>query len=144
MSIKAIIEKASEGTLDEKEVIAFSGACRISLDEFAHEFSKYVAQNYWDGLYDYSFCDGAMNWLYGFLTDPAYLESNDNTISEFPLEVYLAFDAGEYRHSGDEESVDPVRKYTDPAIDKVLSAKNSYKAIKSDIKQLAIVRASQL
>jgi len=117
MSIKVIIEKASEGTLEEKEVVSFSEASNISLDEFAHKFSKDVAQKYWDGLYDYSFCDGAMNWLYGFLTDPVYLESNDNTISEFPLEVYLAFDAGEYHHSDDEETVDSVRKYTDPAIE---------------------------
>ena len=125
MSIKAIIAKASDGKLEEKEVIAFSEAERMTLDEFAHDFSRDVAQNYWNGLYDYSFCDGAMNWLYGFLTDPAYLESNDNTISEFPLEVYLAFDAGEYHHSGDDDSVNPVGKYTDPAIEKVLSAKNS-------------------
>ncbi len=125
MSIKAIIAKASDGTLEEKEVIAFSEASRISLDEFAHEFSRDMAQNYWDGLYDYSFCDGAMNWLYGFLTNPAYLDSNDNTISDFPLEIYLAFDSGEYHHSGDDDSVDPVRNYTDPAIEKVLSANNS-------------------
>ena len=125
MSIKSIIEKASHGTLEEGEVISFSEKGQMSLDEFAHEFSRDVAQNYWDGLYDYSFCDGAMNWLYGFLTDPTYLESNDNTISEFPIEVYLAFDAGEYHHSGDDDSVDPVRKYTDPAIEKVLNAKNS-------------------
>ncbi|MEZ5536941.1 MAG: hypothetical protein R3F02_15120 [Thiolinea sp.] len=125
MSIESIIEKASNGTLEQEEVIAFSEKGQMSLDEFAHKFSRDVAQNYWDGLYGYSFCDGAMNWLYGFLTDPTYLESNDNTISEFPLEVYLAFDAGEYHHSGDDDSVDPVRKYTDPAIEKVLNAKNS-------------------
>ena len=125
MSIKSIIEKASDGTLEEREVIAFSDRERKSLDEFAHEFSRDVAHNYWVGIYDYSFCDGAMNWLFGFLTNPAYLESNENTISEFPLEVYLAFDVGEYRHSGDDDSVDPVRKYTDPAIEKVLSVKNS-------------------
>ncbi|GAB2528969.1 hypothetical protein [Microbulbifer agarilyticus] len=125
MSIKSIIVKASNGTLEEGELIDFSNAGQLSLDEFAHEFSRDIAQNYWDGLYDYSFCNGAMNWLYGFLTDPAYLESNDNTISEFPLEVYLAFDAGEYRHSGDDESVDPICKYTDPAIEKVLCATNS-------------------
>lgn len=125
MSIKSIIEKASDGTLEEVEVIAFSEKEKMSLDEFAHEFSRNVAQNYSNGLYGYSFCDGAMNWLYGFLTDTCYLESNGNTISEFPLEVYLAFDAGEYHHSGDTESVDPVRKYTDPAIQKALNVKNS-------------------
>ena len=125
MNIKAIIEKASDGNLEESEVIAFSEAARMTLDEFAHEFSRDVANNYWEGLYDYSFSDGAMNWLYGFLTDPTYLESNGNTISEYPLEVYLAFDAGEYHHSGDDESVDPVNKYTDSAIEKVLSGNNS-------------------
>lgn len=125
MNINSIIEKASDGTLEEREVIAFSERGKMSLDEFAHEFSRDVAQNYWGGLYDYSFCGGAMNWLYGFLTDRTYLESNDNTISEFPLEVYLAFDAGEYHHPSDDDSVDPVRKYTDSAIEKVLNARNS-------------------
>lgn len=121
MSIKSIIEKAFEGALDVEEAIAFSRGRQLSLDEFAHEFSRDVAQNYWDGLYNYSFCNGAMNWLYGFLTDPTCLESNDNTISDFPLDVYLAFDSGEYHHSGDKDSVDPVSKYTDPAIEKVLN-----------------------
>lgn len=123
MNIKSIIEKASHGTLEEGEVVAFSEKEQMSLDRFAHEFSREVAQNYWDGLYDYSFCDGAMNWLYGFLTDPTYLESNNNMISEFPLQVYLAFDAGECHHSGDNDSVDPVCKYTDPAIENLLKAK---------------------
>jgi hypothetical protein len=125
MSIKSIVEKTSEGTLEEIEVVSFSEKEKMTLDQFAHEFSRDVAQNYWDGLYDYPFSNGAMNWLYGFLTNPTYLESNNNTMSKFPLEVYLAFDASGYHHSGDEESVDHVRKYTDPAIEKVLSATNS-------------------
>ncbi|PMN62279.1 hypothetical protein, partial [Enterovibrio norvegicus] len=125
MSMKTIIEKASDGVLEEREVIAFSESKRMSLDEFAHEFSKSVAQHYWNGSYDYHLCDGAMNWLYGFLTDPTYLITTNNTISEFPLDVYLAFDAGEYHHAGDEKSVDPVRKYTDPAIEKLLRAQES-------------------
>jgi len=125
LNIRVIVGKASEGTLEEKEVISYSETNRISLDEFAHDFSRNVAQNYFDGVYDFSFSDSAMNWLYGFLTDPTYLENNGNAISEFPLNVYLAFDAGEYHHYCDDDSVDPILEYTDPAIEKVLSGKNS-------------------
>jgi hypothetical protein len=32
-------------------------------------------------------------------------------------EVYIAFDAGEFVHPGDDRSVDPVEKYTRPLID---------------------------
>jgi len=125
LSIKVIVGKASEGSLEEIEAVSFSETNRLSLDEFAHEFSRNVAQNYFDGVYDFSFSDSAVNWLYGFLTDSTYLASNGNAISEFPLDVYLAFDAGEYHHSCDDDSVDPIIKYTDPAIEKVLSGKNS-------------------
>lgn len=66
-----------------------------------------------------------MNWLYGFMTDNAYLTSNNNTISDFPLNVYLAFDEGEYHRSNDPKSLDPIIKYINPKIKKLFNELNS-------------------
>lgn len=121
MDIEELISKASEGTLSEKDAIEFACEQDISLDEFTHVFARIVAESYDSGNFSYDYSNGAINWLYGFMTNPAYLDSNANNISEFPLNVYLAFDAGEYHHPRDDESVDPVNQYTDPAIKEILS-----------------------
>ncbi len=105
MVLEQLVGKASDDELDEKTVLNY--CTKESLSEFADSFSKVVVNGYDTALYDFTFCDSAMNWLYGFMTDPTFLESGNNTIPEYALEAYLAFDTGD---------VDPVKKYTNPAI----------------------------
>jgi len=62
-----------------------------------------------------------MNLLYGHMTDEFVLETCDNTLPDPAYPIYLAFDAGEYHHSGDALEVDPEEKYTRPEIDRVLN-----------------------
>lgn len=46
MSINFLIEKAENGTLTEGEVIAYCVDRERSLDQFAHDFSRKIVQNY--------------------------------------------------------------------------------------------------
>lgn len=125
MSFSRFTEKAENGTLTESEVTSYCEKYDLSLDQFAHEFSKSIVQNYSGKIYSYSFAVQAMNWIFSFMTDNAYLNSSNNAISEFPLNGYLTFGAGEYHRFNDPKSADRIERYTNPKIRKLLNEINS-------------------
>ena len=80
-------------------------------------FKGKIAKTYQAGLITFDLGDDLMNQFWAWMIDDEFLESTGNRIPNPAFDVYLAFDEGEFHRSGDSESVDPVRKYTDPAID---------------------------
>jgi hypothetical protein len=73
-----------------------------------------VARGFVGSELSYQFCDDLVNHLFGL-----FHEAEPARDSVF-WEVYLAFDAGESRNSGDDARIDPVEKYTRPLIRKIL------------------------
>ena len=117
MTLDEIIEKASEGPLTRETVEAFCAASGTTFPAFCDEFSRVVATGYFDGRLEFSFCDGAINNLYGFMM-------TDMTEAPFPAyaySVFLAFDEGEYHHSKDPPNASPVELYTKPMIAEIIA-----------------------
>lgn len=79
----------------------------IELDRFCYLFAKVVALEFVHGEMSYANGDLAMNRLIGIM---------DIDLRGFPLDVYLAFDEGEYAHDQDPRGTISWQKYTLPAV----------------------------
>lgn len=75
------------------------------------EIAGLLAKGYERRQLSFGLCSGIVNGLY-----PAILELEVSWMPTLFYEVFLAFDAGEYTHCGDDPGLSPVTKYTDPAI----------------------------
>lgn len=87
---------------------------------FFDHFARRVALAFDAGEIGFVQADAAMNAL-----DAYCLDHYDVTLPPYAREVYGAFDEGEYRHDGDDAGVDPVEKYTRPAIRDILARDHS-------------------
>lgn len=83
--------------------------------------AEHIAKGYNAGQWSFLDADTAMNRLWGFLM--SRVASHDWLIPEYFDAVYLAFDAGEYQHRGDDSSVNPEHRYTKPQIAELLRKK---------------------
>jgi hypothetical protein len=78
-----------------------------------------IARRYHSGLISFYEADCSINTMFSamchglFFTD--YFDS-----TRLAFRVFAAFDEGEYVHRSDEDSVDPVKKYTDPSIELIV------------------------
>jgi len=81
--------------------------------EFCLAFAKQVAKQYLTSELTFDEADKAMNWLYAvsYVTETAPGE-----IPDLALQVFDAFDSGEFHHPDDPRGVDPELKYTRPRI----------------------------
>ncbi len=79
------------------------------------EVSMFVAQEYLEHRMSFDDADLIMNNVWGLAV------ALDANFGQITYTVYQAFDAGEYRHSGDGPDVDLEKTYTVPAIKKLLS-----------------------
>lgn len=81
---------------------------------FCDEFSHYVAMCYLSGTLSFEAADRAMNELFSY----SYSDE-DRGMPDFALQVFNAFDQGEFHHRDDSHDVDPEQKYTRPILIKV-------------------------
>jgi hypothetical protein len=123
MDMITLIKKADQGLISYQEFAR--SAESTDLISFVNEFSLEVARKFSNNELDYELCDGAMNYLFGFMTDKVFLKQSNNFIPSPALDIYDAFDAGEYNHRGDSRDVDPVTKYTIPSIKEILSSERT-------------------
>ncbi|MFZ5637768.1 MAG: hypothetical protein ACOY82_14400 [Pseudomonadota bacterium] len=108
------------------------GACRSGMqsrlsrcDSRATELAIYVATRYASGQMDFDEADKIMNVAWSICVSKEFWEEYDRIVPEVTYEVYEAFDAGEYYHSGDGPDVDPEVKYTKPMIAAFLASRNN-------------------
>ena len=83
------------------------------------EVAEFIARGYENGNLSFDLCDGIVNGMYA-----SFLELPLTQMPPVFYDVFLAFDAGEYDHTGDDTSVNPVEKYTNPQIRKVLEGRS--------------------
>ena len=82
--------------------------------ELADAISRHVAQEYAARRLPFEIGDAVMNILHA-----------NTQLSPFSWKVYLCFDVGEYRHTGDPENIDPAEQYTRPRIIQLLADANA-------------------
>lgn len=83
---------------------------------FCDAFCRRAVHEYAAGRLSFVAANRAVNRLYAF----SYV-IEDRGMPGDAWDVYLAFDAGEYRHAGDTGEVDPKIKYTRPAIREIIA-----------------------
>ncbi|MET3109562.1 hypothetical protein AAKU67_004486 [Oxalobacteraceae bacterium GrIS 2.11] len=77
------------------------------------QISLQIAKGYLDSTYSFTEADTVMNDIYVYLTHSGLLTEAE----VITWDVYLAFDAGEFHHRGDDLSEDPRLKYTKPLLE---------------------------
>jgi len=90
-----------------------------------NSFSLDVAKLYMKNEIEFESADGTMNYIFGFMTDDIFMNFSGNYIPSPAIDIYDAFDAGEYHHSGDSSDTCPIEKYTKPYLIEVLKAYGS-------------------
>lgn len=95
---------------------------RLGIDprQLVNELALAVANGFNSMALDFDFCSQAMNGLEGVVAQLAV----DGETPEPALSIYLAFDAGEFKCSGDPIDVCPIEKYTRPMIERILLEHN--------------------
>lgn len=102
-------------------VAEFTAACEqmeTSLEKILDTISLSIARRYLAGQIDFEYADAVMNGLFEVIT----LGHPTKFASDTAWSIYLAFDDGEWRHSGDSERIDPVEKYTRPQLVMIVNA----------------------
>jgi len=87
----------------------------VEPDQFCNEFSNRVAHEYHAGRLSFEDADCAMNHLFAFA-----FSNLPHGLPEYAMDVFLAFDDGEFHHSGDSDDVTPEDKYTRPQIQAIM------------------------
>ncbi|WP_100641512.1 hypothetical protein [Marinobacter salexigens] len=120
INLEALIKAAAtRGTEPEySTILEFCTATRTMPEQFCNDYAVWVAKGFYEERLTYEFCDGAMNYLWGFMTTPPVF-GEDKNIPEPAFEIYRAFDEGEYHHQGDPSAIDPVEKYTKPLVEEL-------------------------
>ena len=85
-----------------------------------NKLSLKCAEEFSNKIISFEQADDFMNEIYSFMISDDFLDASDNTLSSPAYEIYDAFDAGEYSRKEDGDEVDPVKKYTIPAIEEIL------------------------
>jgi len=91
---------------------------RLGIDprQLVNELALAVANGFNAMTLDFDFCNQVMNGLEGVVAQLAV----DGETPEPALSIYLAFDAGEFRRSGEPIDICPTEKYTRPMIERIL------------------------
>lgn len=95
-SLKSLIQALSDTAVSTDYVEGAARTLGISVPSLCDEFAREIAQGFLRGEYSWEFGDAAMNGLYG----SAYAVGNFG-LPDFAMQVYEAFDEGEYRHLND-------------------------------------------
>lgn len=115
------LQAVMQEIVEEKSTIDVHVICeRLQVDarSLLNQISIAAAQSFISNARDFEFCDDVMNSLFSAIVDLSMHEP----MPEPAFSIYLAFDAGEYRRSGDPSDVYPWEKYTRPEVERILQA----------------------
>jgi hypothetical protein len=92
------------------------GGDRHFQEQLCDTVAAELALGFSEDYLSYDFCDHLANVMFGWFVEGVAEDPISVGFPDFFFGVYVAFDAGEYRHPGDGEDVDPEVKYTRPLI----------------------------
>ncbi|MDW3217402.1 MAG: hypothetical protein R8F63_02205 [Acidimicrobiales bacterium] len=118
-SLDSAIDLVADDVEDLSNPVIFAIAQRgDGFDDACNRLSVRPAERLVDGELDFHGADGVMNWVWSYITAALV---DGASLPEPAFSIYDAIDAGEYHHRGDGAEVDPVEKYTMPALRKILA-----------------------
>jgi hypothetical protein len=103
----------------------------ICVEALFDGIAKYLARGFYAETLPFRFCDAIINELemFSLRGDSAYAAHAKNGPRQGPSkllwDIYLAFDAGEYRRQGDDR--DPIAAFTRPAIAEIVEANSGFR-----------------
>lgn len=101
-------------TLDDLSVYCRSPDLRSA--DLLNALSIETARRFISGAISYETGDNIMNGLFTAIVEL----STDEEMPQPAFDIYLAFDDGEYHHSGDSEHIQPSERYTKPYLTEIL------------------------
>lgn len=101
----------------EEDFRAWATVLDVPVAMLCDRVAVHLAQGFAAKRLSFTFCDAVINGLSGVALDTGP--------TDLFLAIYLAFDAGEYNHSGDGPEIDPSEAYTRPMIQEVLAGQAS-------------------
>lgn len=99
----------------DAEFECFCAQMKLASREALDIIAVSIGKRFLDGTLAYEDGDEIMNTVWSFAL-------RRDEIPKTMYAIYEAFDAGEYFRESDSEDVDPVEKYTRPALSKLLSS----------------------
>ena len=121
MSIDKLFEVAATRQPNHDEIAA---CCAEhgggDTDQALNAIALELARRYDAGAMSFGDCDVVANALHSW---SILIKSRE--LPRPALDVFSAFDQGEYYHNEDSRDVDPEAKYTRPAIKEILRARNA-------------------
>ncbi|WP_338525360.1 hypothetical protein NUH87_06935 [Pseudomonas batumici] len=108
--------EAAETGLSINDITPVCAQLKVDPHQIVNELALAVAKGFNAMTLDFDFCIQVMNGLEGLVAQLAV----DGETPETALSIYLAFDAGEIKRSGDPIEVCPAEKYTRPMIERIL------------------------
>lgn len=117
-----ILALAERNALDPKQFLQWCGSVGPSPLAATDSLAIRIALDYLAGKLDYDFCDCVMNSIISIATSPEFFAVSDRCVPKITMQVYLAFDAGEYFHAGDEPHESPEMKYTRPMLQALVAS----------------------
>ncbi|HKR45656.1 MAG TPA: hypothetical protein VJU59_39340 [Paraburkholderia sp.] len=97
------------GLADVDEACADATISRLA---FFDKLTHWLALEFLEGRRDFTFCDAVANNM---------MPLSEWNLTDFAWSVFHAFDNGEFYHQGDSRDIDPVKKYTRPALRQALA-----------------------
>lgn len=122
---RKLIEAGLSGVIDYALLRGVADAESKSAPEVLDELACYVALEYSNGEMSFDDADAIMNSAFSVAVSDRFWAEHDRIIPKAMYEVYLAFDAGEYDHRGDDNDVDPEIKYTKQLVERFLAGQTN-------------------
>ena len=114
VDLHKVLETIENGSSQELNLL-YEGL-QIDRRDLLNQLAIAVARLFTSGRRDFHDCDAVMNTLFSDIVD---LSLNAD-MPEPAFSIYLAFDAGEYGHSGDAQDVLPWEQWTRPELERIL------------------------
>ncbi|NWB95821.1 hypothetical protein HX882_07985 [Pseudomonas gingeri] len=116
MALHRLMLEAAETGLSLNDIEPVGTRLGIDSRHLVNELALAVANGFDAMTLDFDFCNQVMNGAEGVVAQLAI----EGETPEPALSIYLAFDAGEFKRSGDAIDVCPAEKYTRPMIERIL------------------------
>ena len=110
--VKVCVETGLHIGLNAERVDGFCSRHGLTRDQFSYVFAKHVALEFAHGEISYSDGNLAMNDLIIF---------TEYEVNQFALDIYNAFDSGEFHHKDDPDGTISWQKYTLPEVMEALA-----------------------
>lgn len=121
MSIEELFKIAATRWPNHDEIAACCAALNMGeVDQALDTIALALARRYDSDAMNFGDCDVVANAIHSW-----NILTRNRELSGAALEVFLAFDEGEYRHDADSKDIDPETKYTRPAIKELLRARDA-------------------